>query len=532
MDTSITFAFVAAVLFAFVLPAVLRRSARVDEGLPLDAEAVESVAAGGCAVDRSRPGLLDREHSALVDLPAGPEIAAEPPSLRLRRDEPALTVIDGSAEQAAASDETSEERAEADVAEVAVLPLASGQSAPIAVAQADHPRPVDATVQHPTAHTPRLPMEPHMNVTPQTEPRRIAAAAERMPQALPADIRARLDRSYQTAPRVSGQRRGETASAGSSEQRAAAPAGPSAAQRRRLRRLRAVLPFCGIGVIGFALLTVGLIITAAVTSLSWAAPVVTAALTVGALALVRALNREIRALRRGEEPAKPSARPAAPTRRTADSHSRTVLTADELDGDATGEIPLVAPAEDAADAAAEPVADDAPDVLIPDAVVLADADEAPSLSLGAPESAEADDDAEAAAIAAETSADEDSSAAAEESAPAARPDPMSARLAAGGWTPKGLPAPRYAEAPVAEREQPEPVVADASSYTLAPTTKEALAEAFAEELGYRPEIADHAAEAGPLRHGRNAIRSTGTEGASAPEASVSALGDVLARRRA
>ena len=113
-------------------------------------------------------------------------------------------------------------------------------------------------------------------------------------------------------------------------------------------------------------------------------------------------------------------------------------------------------------------------------------------------------------------------------------DPFAQRLQATGWKPSPLPKPTYVDAPVVERDQPEPVVADATSFTLEPQSKESLAEMFAAELGYRPELQDAArdedAESGPLSHGRTAIRfkATGTD----LGAGVASIDDVLARRRA
>lgn len=126
-------------------------------------------------------------------------------------------------------------------------------------------------------------------------------------------------------------------------------------------------------------------------------------------------------------------------------------------------------------------------------------------------------------------------------------DPLADRLGSVGWKPARVPAPTYTEVPQAPREPVEPVVADASS--AAPAARESLAERFAAELGYRPEIEDAArtgeaaepkadAAAGasasdPLAHGRAAL---GTDrpprpGSTAHSAQAK-IDDALARRRA
>ncbi|WP_101653336.1 hypothetical protein [Brevibacterium ihuae] len=112
-------------------------------------------------------------------------------------------------------------------------------------------------------------------------------------------------------------------------------------------------------------------------------------------------------------------------------------------------------------------------------------------------------------------------------------DLLATRFAATGWTPSPVPAPTYVDAPVVDRARPEPVVPDASSFHLEPQSKESLAERFAAELGYRPELEDAAREEdaaparadGPLAHGRTAIGGARTRG-------VARVDEVLARRRA
>lgn len=112
--------------------------------------------------------------------------------------------------------------------------------------------------------------------------------------------------------------------------------------------------------------------------------------------------------------------------------------------------------------------------------------------------------------------------------PAPERDPKRERTGAKEWTPARVPSPSYVSKPVAARPEPEPVVADATSFSLQPRTRESIAAEFAAELGFRPELTDAARETdSALAHGRTAI------GTAQPRAEMTtALGDVLARRRA
>lgn len=194
------------------------------------------------------------------------------------------------------------------------------------------------------------------------------------------------------------------------------------------------------------------------------------------------------------------------------------------------------------DQAAEAVQDDEDSNTEHDTTVIVSrtTEAALSLSFGPKpakdkDTAAAGETAESGAAESEVEVEAEAEAAAEgEPAETVGTDPFAQRLQATGWKPSPLPKPTYVDAPVVERDQPEPVVADATSFTLEPQSKESLAEMFAAELGYRPELQDAArdedAEFGPLSHGRTAIRfkATGTDSG----AGVASIDDVLARRRA
>ncbi|WP_349828273.1 hypothetical protein [Brevibacterium litoralis] len=96
------------------------------------------------------------------------------------------------------------------------------------------------------------------------------------------------------------------------------------------------------------------------------------------------------------------------------------------------------------------------------------------------------------------------------------------------WKPSPVPTPTYVGKDQAPRNAPDPVVADATSFSLEPRTRESIAAEFAEELGFRPELADSAREtSGALDHGRTAIGADRTR-----TAMTGGLDELLARRRA
>ncbi|WP_029088168.1 hypothetical protein [Brevibacterium album] len=731
MDTSIAIALIAAALFVFIVPAALRRGGEVpdDEQRTTDrARTVEVPRVPACAVDPSRPVLLaDRAHPAAVGLPdASAEYVRTAPEISLGCEQPRFTVVDGTAAEvrdaadapgeaaqvphasAGAGRQHSAEAAceELPEAEVFELPLAAGSAVLLAGAQGSagpeaspSARPSLTVVTSPRSQ----PMEPAMNHSPRTAPRRIAAAAERMPRALPADVRARLDHSYSAGARraargpgagareeaavregreadpratpragaagsprtasgapmagapAAGSRAadGSRAGAGAQERTGAHRVEVSAADRRRIRGLRRILPFCGLGflVLGAAaLVMLGFVLFGA---LPWGVPVIPAALALACLFVLRSLNREITALRRGIEAAEnaPAARVRGAAGRAREAvqragrqaapgaagpRAREVVELGASADPVTAEVPVVrAAAEEPAAAASAPGAGSA--AKAPAAVQAATAAKAaddaaepapveteprsagehergapeekgapaerterartsataaarsivershaaPSLSLGfAPATGSGDASPATEAPAAETStaeapapaetapataraADASSAPAAESAeAPTAEPgegqaaserseeppaeastrgaagDALARRMRSGDWTPSAVPTPTYVDAPVAERQVPRPVVADASSYSLAPASRESLAEQFADELGYRPALADAAAEGeaddSPLGHGRTATRrrTAGDASSAADEPAQADLGGILARRRA
>ena len=607
MDTSIAFLLIAAVLFVVIVPAALRRSAEKDEeSSPERVRTVDVERTPRCAVDDSRPRLLrDESHPARVELPA-PAVSVAPtaPRLSLRAPRPALEILDGDGQ---------------DPAQDVTVPLADPQALPLAVGSAplldlsdDHRpaahtagsatviafSPLDARADARSGPSASDPMDATMTSSHRTAPHRVAAAAHRMPRDLPADVRARL--AAPATPRTSGSgpAHGRPSGPGRAQARTAAPGRAQAPARStaltaetrgRIRRLRAVLPFCGLTVLGMALATLICLGFVVFGSLPWGVPVVTAALGLAGLALVRGLNKEIRALRTGtaaEAPATPARTStsatvhAAATRSTASQPvaRRERLTADQLEDEPiTADLPIVR--ETTVPPSSQSMAQQ-----LRDAYAARDEAAASATSIDATASTEAA--AEAAPTTADTTApiedretaddavmsrpaqDADDSRPAEDAtqdssvAESAGPrtrsvfagsaqtsgptvaETLARRRSPGEWTPAVLPTPRYVDAEPATPAEPAPVVADASSYALTPADKESLAEQFAEELGYRPALTDAAAadtrtEDGPLGNGRTAIRGRGAPTADGTRphstrdsAAPAQLGDILARRRA
>lgn len=631
MDTSIAFLLIAAVLFVVIVPTVLKRSAEKDEDAqPARVRTVDVERTQRCAVDASRPQLLrDEAHPARVELPA-PAVPVDPtaPRLSLRAPRPALEVVDGFAQEPAQSQHGVRPHAVAPDADAQDLPL----ELPLAVGAAPmldlSAPPAPSTTHETSAHdraapgAARLtslstmdvhlshsgssasdPMDATMTSSHRTTPRRVAAAAERMPRDLPADVRARLtqpgpQRTTRTAggaqaPSRPGQARPQSPSTGTDARRTA-PRTPALTveTRRRIRRLRAVLPVSGLAVVGLTLATLVCAGFVVFGSMPWGVPVVTAALGLAGLALVRWLNTEIRALRSGtaaeapapqartrtsaqaDRPARTPARTTGPARpaEAARTSARTSapqrerLTAADLDAEPiTADLPIVRETAAAHTPETNPTTEAAP---ASDERPAGQAAEDLTTAVG-PAHDLTDADASAEDQAAEDTTSEDRTTdgrTAEEQATAASASPaprtrsvfagsaqqdgltvaetLARRRSPGEWTPSVLPVPRYVEAEPAAPAEPAPVVADASSYSLTPADKESLAEQFAEELGYRPALADAAAprtEDGPLGHGRTAIRGSGAPAADGTRAQGTGgrgtaepaqLGDILARRRA
>ncbi|HJG80407.1 MAG TPA: hypothetical protein K8V08_08345 [Brevibacterium senegalense] len=631
MDTSIAFLLIAAVLFVVIVPTVLKRSAEKDEDAqPARVRTVDVERTQRCAVDASRPQLLrDEAHPARVELPA-PAVPVDPtaPRLSLRAPRPALEVVDGFAQEPAQSQHGVRPHAVAPDADAQDLPL----ELPLAVGAAPmldlSAPPAPSTTHETSAHdraapgAARLtslstmdvhlshsgssasdPMDATMTSSHRTTPRRVAAAAERMPRDLPADVRARLtqpgpQRTTRTAggaqaPSRPGQARPQSPSTGTDARRTA-PRTPALTveTRRRIRRLRAVLPVSGLAVVGLTLATLVCAGFVVFGSMPWGVPVVTAALGLAGLALVRWLNTEIRALRSGtaaeapapqartrtsaqaDRPARTPARTTGPARpaEAARTSARTSapqrerLTAADLDAEPiTADLPIVRETAAAHTPETNPTTEAAP---ASDERPAGRAAEDLTTAVG-PAHDLTDADASAEDQAAEDTTSEDRTTdgrTAEEQATAASASPaprtrsvfagsaqqdgltvaetLARRRSPGEWTPSVLPVPRYVEAEPAAPAEPAPVVADASSYSLTPADKESLAEQFAEELGYRPALADAAAprtEDGPLGHGRTAIRGSGAPAADGTRgqgtggrgtAEPAQLGDILARRRA
>ena len=631
MDTSIAFLLIAAVLFVVIVPTVLKRSAEKDEDAqPARVRTVDVERTQRCAVDASRPQLLrDEAHPARVELPA-PAVPVDPtaPRLSLRAPRPALEVVDGFAQEPAQPQHGARPHTVAPDADAQdlphELPLAVGAAPMLDLSAPPAPSTTHETSAHDRAApgAARLtslstmdvhlshsgssasdPMDATMTSSHRTTPRRVAAAAERMPRDLPADVRARLtqpgpQRTTRTAggaqaPSRPGQARPQSPSTGTDARRTA-PRTPALTveTRRRIRRLRAVLPVSGLAVVGLTLATLVCAGFVVFGSMPWGVPVVTAALGLAGLALVRWLNTEIRALRSGtaaeapapqartrtsaqaDRPARTPARTTGPARpaEAARTSARTSapqrerLTAADLDAEPiTADLPIVRETAAAHTPETNPTTEAAP---ASDERPAGRAAEDLTTAVG-PAHDLTDADASAEDQAAEDTTSEDRTTdgrTAEEQATAASASPaprtrsvfagsaqqdgltvaetLARRRSPGEWTPSVLPVPRYVEAEPAAPAEPAPVVADASSYSLTPADKESLAEQFAEELGYRPALADAAAprtEDGPLGHGRTAIRGSGAPAADGTRAQGTGgrgtaepaqLGDILARRRA
>jgi hypothetical protein len=431
-------------------------------------------------------------------------------------------------------------------------------------------------------------MDATMTSSHRTAPHRVAAAAHRMPRDLPADVRARL--AAPATPRTSGSgpAQGRPSGPGRAQARTSAPGRAQAPARStaltaetrgRIRRLRAVLPFCGLTVLGMALATLICLGFVVFGSLPWGVPVVTSALGLAGLALVRGLNKEIRALRTGtaaEAPTTPARTRtsatvhAAATRSTASQPvaRRERLTADQFEDEPiTADLPIVR--ETNVPSSSQSMAQQ-----LRDAYAARDEAAASAISVDATASTEAA--AEAAPTTADTTAPmedrvtagrttegrettddavmsrpapdaadsrlaedatQDSSvtqdgSVAESTGPRTRSvfagsaqtsgptvaETLARRRSPGEWTPAVLPTPRYVDAEPATPAEPAPVVADASSYALTPADKESLAEQFAEELGYRPALTDAAAGEARTEDGPLGHGRTAIRGRGAPTA--------------
>lgn len=603
MEASITVLIALVVLFAFTLPAILRRTDRAVaqrelSEVPETAEICQRPAAEPCTEEPARPELFAASTPASrYAPPPGVEVVTEPAQLSLRRPAPALSVIDGGAEDTAAE-------AEADTAEAEYieLPLAAGETHTL-------------TQLHIAAQTTTLRdrrPDNHLDATMTNTPDAGPSPTHRSrPAAMPAHLRRHLDTARTQA--ATGPRRPAAPGAGTGSHRArgGAPQAGSAHSARRpapeidgetaekIAGIRSIIPMVSVVFLGMLAATLVTAVLAAFSVVPWAVPLLTAVIAAGSVVLVGSLNKRVRTLRReatapaartarSYEPARGQQRPAeqpARQRRTAEvvsarrAHAAEVLDSSEptepaempassqarrfprhiLDID---ETPAAEKEHDnsateataAAKPAPEPVAvadadtedldeeesveDQVTDAAEDDAdsnaendttvIVSRTTEAALSLSFG-PKPAK--DTAETAEADAKTEADAEDK---DERAETVGTDPFAQRLQATGWKPSPLPKPTYVDAPVVERDQPEPVVADATSFTLEPQSKESLAEMFAAELGYRPELQDAArdedAESGPLSHGRTAIRfkATGTD----LGAGVASIDDVLARRRA
>lgn len=649
MDTSITIAVIVAVLFAFTLPALLRRW-DVAPAEPEDRHAVPATAvpvqvpavrrpasARNCEGPATRVGVFDA-HSVTPRLPELPSFATAAPALSLRRERAALSVITGDGEDAAARDSVDQDEASA-----APLPLAAGQGPVDLSSLSTHAaaRRADRTGSSRGSGMSRVAAAPGRG-------RQQAAAAQNStrnpgnarghrtsaPTTSTMDAAMNQNRNRPAAPRstaaarVSSRTHPHTANRNRRDGRQGPHAESLSAQRSEAPAAGPKRAMRGLG-LAFAAFGLFTVVTAAISlfgPLTWAVPVLSLALALGCLLVVVALNgltvpaeaheAEAHEADRGQAAPRPQRTDAEQSRRSStprrtqpekasDQQSRTaaelsmvgeraaahrrepvrqvVSVADAArrqvaeheakrasgadhatrqpaaarrstvsraalaasmakaadaraaaarsaqEEAATGEIPVVTETAEQATETAEQVTRTA-EQAEPQAKPQRTSHPAPELHLGP---------AVPVGVAHQESAAEAQAAQREAEAERAV-DPLSKRLESTGWRPARVPAPTYTEVPEVPREAPEPVVADASS-AGAPSTREALAERFAAELGYRPEMedaarVDEARTDTALAHGRAALgtnrppRADST--ARAENRAESTVNDALARRRA
>lgn len=623
MEASITILIALVVLFAFTLPALLRRTERAAaqrelNEVPETAEICQPPAAEPCTAEPARPELFTASTPAVrFAPPPAVDVVSEPAQLSLRRPAPTLSIIDGGAEPVDAV------QAPAAEPECIELPVAVGETLSLTQLHSA------AQTMTPRDRRPFNPLDATMTNTTEAGP---TTSHRGRPAAMPAHLRRHLDSARPAGTRAAGAAAGARISGpgsagpvggpgshrsrgGAPADRAARPAGRPAAPvdaktAEKIAGIRSVIPMISVVFLGMLAAALVTAVLAAFSVLPWAVPLLAAVLAGGAVLLVGELNKRVRALRKeaaspvaeaprayetaqasearqtreavqaradveaeataqsdAERPAPAAARaprPSAQARR----FPRHIIDVDaaqpESPASETESTAAEAAAKDTAQPAAEESAPEAETAAVEDPPAseatedtsgedyAAETDTSVTISRTTPESlslsfgpkpraaedsadaaattAEAADDAEADA---EIADDAEAGADAEATDTSAVADPFAQRLQATGWKPNPLPKPTYVDAPVVAREQPEPVVADASSFTLEPQSRESLAEMFAAELGYRPELEDAARDddaAGPLSHGRTAIRfkATGTDSG----AGVASIDDVLARRRA
>ncbi len=483
MDTSIVILIIIGVL-VFALPSLVRGAAKAGDAdtVPPSARDPRTGSRTHCDGQASQPHTLLA--GELADIPeTGVPLAAQPPSISLRRPEPELTVLAGGLD--------TEELAHEEAHDHVYLAPASGMES-VAVSH----RPLDI---HMTAHTPKS--QTHTPKTHAPSPH--------------------TSKSY--APRTTGKTGGGKMVAKNAPAKAAkGPAvkvevaprqgGVSAPGQHETNKLKRLLA------LGF----MGLFVVAVVTGafaifgpLSFAAPVLTLAASLACLTGVVALNN-MNAPASVETPAEASRGGAKKARaeRTAPvvRASKARVAASEA---ITSEIPVVQ------DQARETVRDTARDA---------------ARTKGAEPKQDAPRDPKQAekhtvAPSEVPSTNQSFSVKEASAAPELHLGEKFEELSKGkGWFPKDMPVPTYVTKAHAEPATTSGKVETAqTSYGDSPSDREELARAFAAEVGARPELEDAAKDSAALRHGKAAIRS---DKKLANDDARAVVDGVLARRRA
>lgn len=476
MDTSIVILIIIGVL-VFALPSLVKGAAKAGDAdtVPPSARDLRTGSRTHCDGQASQPHTLLA--GELADIPeTGVPLAAQPPSISLRRPEPELTVLAGGLD--------TEELAHEEAHDHVYLAPASGMES-VAVSH----RPLDIRM---TAHTPKS--QTH---TPKTH------------APSPHASKARVAQSH--APRTTGKTSGGKMVAKNAPAKAAkhpavkaeaAPrqggvTAPGQHETNKLKRLLAL---------GF----MGLFVVAVVTGafaifgpLSFAAPVLTLAASLACLTGVVALNNmnAPASVEASNEASRGGAKVGAVKARSAQKAGADKVRSAEKAGAKKVRAEKVAPvaresASKARVAASEAITSEIPVVQeqtpsTDQSLSVKEASEAPELHLG---------------------------------------EKFEELSQGKGWFPKDMPVPMYVTKAHAEPATTSGKVETAqTSYGDSPSDREELARAFAAEVGARPEFEDAAKDSAALRHGKAAIRS---DKKLANDDARAVVDDVLARRRA
>lgn len=483
MDTSIVILIIIGLL-VFALPSLVRGVAKTGDANTVSPSARDPRTGlrTHCDGQASQPHtLLTGE---LADIPeTGAPLAAQPPSISLRRPEPELTVLAGGLD--------TEELAHEEAHDHVYLAPASGMES-VAVSH----RPLDIRM---TAHTPK----------PQTP--KSHGSKPQAPQSHAATLR-----SVKTTGKAAGGKANPGKPAGG---KAAAKGTPSPATKPTVVKAEAVARQDGVSAPGqretnklkrlLALGFMGLFVVAVVTGafsifgpLSFATPVLTLAASLACLTGVVALNSV-------NEPASVEASAEASRGGAKVGVAKPRVAAAEA---ITSEIPVVK--DQARDTSQSKATEPKPAEPKQDATRDTEQTEKHTVAKNSP-----------------SSTDQSLSVKEASEAPELHLGEKFEELSQGkGWFPKDMPVPTYVTKAHAEPATTSgKVEAAQTSYGDSPSDREELARAFAAEVGARPELEDAAKDSAALRHGKAAIRS---DKKLANDNARAVVDDVLARRRA